>query len=64
MIRINFFLLPAILLVLFAVAFYLAGDGSYRYPCQDPANFGKPECVPPACLADGTCTEMLINIGD
>ena len=36
-------------------------DDRYRYPCQDPDNFGKPECTPPACEADGTCTEFLIG---
>lgn len=36
-------------------------DGSYRYPCQDPENWGAEECVPPACLVDGTCTETLLG---
>ena len=31
-------------------------DGHYRYPCQDPANFDKPECKPPLCKVTGTCT--------
>lgn len=34
---------------------------SYRYKCQDPDNFGKPECVPPACLADNSCTSTLLG---
>ena len=33
---------------------------SYRYPCQDPKNWGKTECEPPACEASGTCTKNLI----
>lgn len=33
----------------------------YRYPCQDPANFNKAECIPPACEADNTCTKDLIK---
>ena len=32
-------------------------DGSYRYPCQDPANWEKAECKPPLCTANGTCPE-------
>lgn len=36
-------------------------DGSYRYECQDPANWGTPECVPPECKATGQCTSDLIG---
>lgn len=46
------------------VALILAGcgyDGSYRYPCQDPENWGSKDCVPPACLVDGACTEDLLG---
>jgi len=31
----------------------------YRYPCQDPANWGAPECQKPQCSANGTCPEDL-----
>lgn len=36
-------------------------DGHYRYPCQDPANFGTKECVPPLCEVSGQCTTDLIG---
>jgi len=36
-------------------------DGHYRYPCQDPANFGTEECVPPLCEVTGQCTTDLIG---
>jgi hypothetical protein len=36
-------------------------DGGYRYPCQDPENWGNAECKPPVCLVDGTCTDMLLG---
>ena len=36
-------------------------DGTYRYPCQDPENWGNAECNPPICHVDGTCTETLIG---
>ena len=36
-------------------------DGKYRYACQDPANWGKTECEPPACKVDGACTETLLG---
>jgi hypothetical protein len=35
-------------------------NGSYRYPCQDPTNWSKPECEPPLCNPSGTCTRDLI----
>ena len=57
-------LLPAIVVVAVGAAFYLSGDGSYRYPCQDPANFTNPSCHRPACLAAEDCTDMLINLGE
>ena len=36
-------------------------DGSYRYSCQDPENWGTKECEPPICLVDGNCTETLLG---
>jgi hypothetical protein len=36
-------------------------DGHFRYPCQDPQNFGKAECNPPLCELNGECTKDLIN---
>jgi hypothetical protein len=41
---------------------FLTGCGdSFRYPCQDPQNWKKPECEPPACEASGTCTKDLVT---
>jgi hypothetical protein len=36
-------------------------DGGYRYPCQDPENWGNEECVPPVCEVDGACTKTLLG---
>jgi len=36
-------------------------DGSYRYSCQDPANWKNEECNPPLCKVDGTCSKDLIG---
>ena len=36
-------------------------DGHYRYPCQDPANWEKPECNPPLCEAYGYCAKDLLG---
>jgi hypothetical protein len=38
-----------------------AFDGSYRYKCQDPANWRTPECNPPICKVDGACAKDLIG---
>jgi len=57
-------LLPAILIIAAGVVFYISGDGYYRYPCQDPANFTNPSCHRPSCLAAEDCTDMLIDIGE
>jgi hypothetical protein len=42
-----------------AVIFYLSGDGFYRYPCQDPANWSALECQPPICLRTKNCATDL-----
>jgi len=34
-------------------------DGSYRYPCQDPANWETAECKPPICNVNNTCPKDL-----
>ena len=34
-------------------------DGSYRYPCQDPANWETAECKPPICDVNNTCPKDL-----
>jgi hypothetical protein len=35
-------------------------DGTYRYKCQDSANWDTPECNPPICETSGTCSRDLI----
>ena len=36
-------------------------QGGYRYACQDPANWGAKECIPPECEATGMCTTDLLG---
>lgn len=36
-------------------------DGSFRYPCQDPANWENAECKPPICTVNGACPEDLVG---
>ena len=48
-------------ILILSVAFLLAGCNSqYRYPCQDPANWGKDECNNQVCKAEGDCTSDLL----
>jgi hypothetical protein len=50
-----------ILLFILLIPVLLACEDRFRYECQDPVNFNRPQCNPPACEADGTCTRYLIN---
>jgi hypothetical protein len=50
-------------LVLLAFSAFVIGcsyDGSYRYPCQDPAKWETADCKPPICTASDTCTVDLL----
>ena len=39
----------------------LAGcEEKYRYPCQNPDNFQKPECQKPKCLFTQMCPEYMV----
>jgi hypothetical protein len=47
-----FYILPIV-----GILFFLSScEGHYRYPCQDPANWGKIECNNEVCKAEGTCS--------
>jgi len=56
--RMEYFVWAAFVAILAAIV-YLAGDGFYRYPCQDPANWSALECTPPICLRTGMCADAL-----
>ena len=48
--------------LLFPAALLLAGcSEGYRYPCQDPENWGEKRCQKPYCSANGTCPEDLTH---
>jgi hypothetical protein len=47
------------LLVLALVALVGCED-RYRYPCQNPDNFHKPDCQKPKCLFTQQCPEYLV----
>jgi hypothetical protein len=53
------------LMLTFVLALTLSScgyDGGFRYPCQDPVNWGKAECKPPICTASQSCPEDLVKI--
>lgn len=46
---------------IFLIAVFLAGcEDQYRYKCQNPDNFHKPECQKPKCLFTQQCPEYLV----
>lgn len=44
-----------------AAAMLLMGcEDHYRYPCQNPDNFHKPQCQKPKCQFTQMCPEYLV----
>ncbi len=50
-----------IFVAVFIAVFALSGCARYRYECQEYGNWEKPECNPPICVPDGTCTKDLLK---
>jgi len=48
-------------LFLFLIPLLVACEERYRYPCQDPNNWGELICKKPYCSANGTCPEDLTH---
>lgn len=49
-------------ILILSVSLLLAGCNSqYRYPCQDPANWGSEECNNEVCKAEGECTSDVLE---
>ncbi len=36
----------------------------YRYPCQDPANWGTEQCKKPICEVNRDCPELVFKTED
>ena len=51
----------AILLLSIPLALAFCGKDSFRYPCQDPANWDKDYCKPPVCDVTRTCPEHIFK---
>lgn len=46
------------------VAFSVGCTDRFRYPCQDPSNWDKPDCKRPACAVTSTCPDQLTRPED
>lgn len=49
-----------IALILVTLISLAACEDHYRYPCQNPDNFYKPDCQKPKCLFTQQCPEYLV----
>jgi len=49
------------ILTVLATTLLVGCQENYRYPCQDPDNWGKQICQKPWCSANGTCPEDLTH---
>lgn len=48
------------ILILSALLVLAGCAPQYRYPCQDPDNWGKEECNNEICKAEGECTSDVL----
>jgi hypothetical protein len=51
------------ILLLIPVAFAIVSKETFRYPCQDPANWDKDICKLPLCDVNRTCPEHIFKGG-
>lgn len=49
------------LLLLIPIGFSMVSHESFRYPCQDPANWDKDICKMPLCDVTRTCPEHIFK---
>ena len=50
-------------LLLLPIAFAFFSKESFRYPCQDPANWDSPQCQKPLCDVTRSCPEHVFKGG-
>lgn len=48
-------------LILLPIALAVFGGDRFRYPCQNPENWGKEMCQPPQCEVTRTCPEHIFK---
>lgn len=56
----TLFKLLGVLLVI-PIGFSMVSKESFRYPCQDPANWDSPQCQKPLCDVTRTCPEHIFK---
>ena len=49
------------ILLLIPIGFSMVSKESFRYPCQDPANWDSPQCQKPLCDVTRTCPEHIFK---
>ena len=52
------------LLILLPIILAFFGGDRYRYPCQDPTNWGTAECQKPQCEVLRQCPEHIFKGSD
>jgi hypothetical protein len=52
-----------ILMAPLVLAYFSNGGESFRYPCQNPANWDKEMCKKPTCDVTRTCPEHIFKGG-
>lgn len=50
-----------ILLLAFPLGLAMCSEETYRYPCQNPANWDKDICKMPLCDVNRTCPEHIFK---
>ncbi len=50
-----------IILLALPLGLAIFGGDSFRYPCQDPANWDKDICKPPICEVNRQCPELIFK---
>ena len=48
-------------LLLLPIGFAFFSKETFRYPCQDPANWDSPQCQKPLCDVNRTCPEHVFK---
>ena len=54
-------LIGALIVLLLPLSLAFCGGDHFRYPCQDPENWGKDLCKPPICDVTRTCPEHIFK---
>ena len=53
-------MIKTIIILLFSLVI-VGCEARYRYPCQDPSNWGTERCIKPVCEVNHDCPEQVFN---